>query len=56
MAITVDDLPYAAAAASVSEGPSMAEIVNGKLLNAFRRHHVPVTSFVIQKRVEAIGV
>ncbi|MCU1272737.1 MAG: hypothetical protein JWO48_168 [Bryobacterales bacterium] len=55
MAITVDDLPYAPVAANVSELPAAAEIVNGKLLAAFKVHHVPVTGFVIQKRVEALG-
>lgn len=55
VAITVDDLPYAPAAANVSEVPAAAEIVNGKLLAAFRVHHAPVTGFVIQKRVEALG-
>ena len=40
VAITVDDLPY--------DG-------SGRLLRAFREHHVPVTGFVIQKRVEDLG-
>jgi len=55
VAITVDDLPYAPAATNVSEAASTAETVNGKLLAAFRAHHVPVIGFVIQQRVEALG-
>ncbi|HEY1759866.1 MAG TPA: polysaccharide deacetylase family protein [Bryobacteraceae bacterium] len=50
MSITVDDLPYAGDLAAAS--PIR---VNRKLLAAFKRHHVPVTGFVIQKRVEDIG-
>ncbi len=34
---------------------SQAEIVNRRLLAAFRAHHIPVTGFVIQKRVESLG-
>jgi peptidoglycan/xylan/chitin deacetylase (PgdA/CDA1 family) len=49
VAITVDDLPYA------SGIQSSAEVVNRKLLAAFRAHHVPVTGFVIQKSVESLG-
>lgn len=59
VAITVDDLPYAsggAAASSLSEEQHTAETVNRKLLAAFERHRVPVTGFVIQKRVEALGL
>jgi peptidoglycan/xylan/chitin deacetylase (PgdA/CDA1 family) len=57
VAITVDDLPYAAggAAADTGEEAPQAENVNRRLLAAFRRRHVPVTGFVIQKRVEALG-
>ncbi len=58
VAITVDDLPYSAgplAAANVLEAPSMAEIVNRKLLASLQNHHVPVTGFVIQRRVESLG-
>jgi peptidoglycan-N-acetylglucosamine deacetylase len=50
VAITVDDLPYAGEPAGAS-----AATINDKLLAAFSRHHVPVTGFVIQKRVEEIG-
>ena len=53
VAITVDDLPYAAGAGVALS--STAEIVNRKLLAAFRTHHVPVTGFVIQKGVESFG-
>jgi peptidoglycan/xylan/chitin deacetylase (PgdA/CDA1 family) len=58
VAITVDDLPYAGgarASANVPEISSTAEGVNRKLLSAFQAHHVPVTGFVIQKRVESLG-
>jgi peptidoglycan/xylan/chitin deacetylase (PgdA/CDA1 family) len=40
VAITVDDLPV--------DG-------NGKLISAFEARHVPVTAFVIQKKVESLG-
>jgi peptidoglycan/xylan/chitin deacetylase (PgdA/CDA1 family) len=53
VAITVDDLPYVSAGGSGS--PSVAKSVNRRLLSAFRAHHVPVTGFVIQKQVEALG-
>jgi peptidoglycan/xylan/chitin deacetylase (PgdA/CDA1 family) len=51
VAITVDDLPFAGggAAADISE-------FNLDLLAAFQAHHVPVTGFVIQKRVESLGL
>src|SRR5437588_7254352 len=55
VAITVDDLPYAPDLPHLSEAASTAEIANGKLLAAFRAHHVPATGFVIQKRVETLG-
>jgi len=49
VAITVDDLPYAGSM------PSEAGTVNRALLDAFQRHHVPVTGFVIQQRSESLG-
>jgi peptidoglycan-N-acetylglucosamine deacetylase len=50
VAITVDDLPYA------GEGSAPdAEAINKQLLNAFQTHHVPVTGFVVQQRVESLG-
>jgi peptidoglycan-N-acetylglucosamine deacetylase len=57
VAITVDDLPYAAGSPSpeVAGNASQAEIVNRRLLAALRANHVPVTGFVIQKRVESLG-
>jgi peptidoglycan/xylan/chitin deacetylase (PgdA/CDA1 family) len=57
VAITVDDLPYAAgnAAADAAGEASQAENVNRRLLAAFRARRVPVTGFVIQERVEALG-
>ena len=56
VAITVDDLPYAGGTFTgtlVPAGISQADPINRKLLAAFRAHHVPVTGFVIQQRVEA---
>jgi peptidoglycan/xylan/chitin deacetylase (PgdA/CDA1 family) len=57
VAMTVDDLPYVSGspAPDVAGNASQAEIVNSRLLAAFRAHHVPVTGFVIQKRVESLG-
>jgi peptidoglycan/xylan/chitin deacetylase (PgdA/CDA1 family) len=58
VAITVDDLPYAGgaqAAPTVPEVPSTAETVNRKLLVALQAHRIPVTGFVIGKRVESLG-
>jgi peptidoglycan/xylan/chitin deacetylase (PgdA/CDA1 family) len=58
VAITVDDLPYAGGtfvAPIDPQIPSTAEMVNRKLLAAFQRHQIPVTGFVIQKRVESLG-
>jgi peptidoglycan/xylan/chitin deacetylase (PgdA/CDA1 family) len=58
VAITVDDLPYARgdfAYADVPAEASAALLVNDNLLTAFRTHRVPVTGFVIQKRVEFLG-
>jgi len=58
VAITIDDLPYvtgAQVAPNISGVRSSAEIANRKLLTALTAHRVPVTGFVIQKRVESIG-
>jgi peptidoglycan/xylan/chitin deacetylase (PgdA/CDA1 family) len=57
VAITVDDLPYApgGAVADAAGEASQAENVNRRLLAAFRARHVPVTGFVIQKRVDELG-
>jgi peptidoglycan/xylan/chitin deacetylase (PgdA/CDA1 family) len=58
VAITVDDLPYA----SSRPGPlnpteeKKAMQVNEKILRIFTRHHVPATGFVIEQRVEALGI
>lgn len=59
VAVTVDDLPYAAGDSGPAVSPSdvaVAEEINRKLLSALRHHHVPVTGFVIQERVEELGV
>ncbi len=50
VAITVDDLPNAGAGSAAD-----AEAINKELLAAFQTHQVPVTGFVIQQRVEALG-
>ncbi len=55
VAITVDDLPCVVPAADVADGPSAVEKINLDLLAAFQAHHVPVTGFVIQKRIESLG-
>jgi peptidoglycan/xylan/chitin deacetylase (PgdA/CDA1 family) len=48
VAITVDDLPFVGPAESAVAG-------NRALLEAFRRHHVPVTGFVVRQSVEQLG-
>lgn len=58
VAITVDDLPYALGNSSRLINPDDAKraaLVNDKILNAFVRHHVPATGFVVQQTVEEIG-
>jgi len=56
VAITVDDLPYASAQEVSPSDAVVAQEINRKILSALKRHHVPVTGFVIQKRVEELGV
>lgn len=59
LAVTVDDLPYATGDDAEAVSPSdaaTAEEINRKLWSAFRHHHVPVTGFVVQKRVEELGI
>lgn len=58
VAITVDDLPYAGATGQdlTTKDARSAQIVNRKLLGAFRTHHVPVTGFVNGKRAEGLGL
>jgi peptidoglycan/xylan/chitin deacetylase (PgdA/CDA1 family) len=48
VAITVDDLPFVGP-------PSEAVSANRALIEAFRKHHVPVTGFVIRRQVETLG-
>ena len=58
VAITVDDLPYAAGdgrALSPSDATTAAE-VNRTLVAALRKRHVPATGFVIQQGVDQLGV
>lgn len=54
VAITVDDLPYAAGGGDPADGVQ-AEAATHKLLDALRRRRVPVTAFVIGRRVEELG-
>ena len=58
VAVTVDDLPYAAGDSRVltpSDTTTAAE-VNWALVSALRRYRVPATGFVIQQRVEQLGL
>jgi peptidoglycan/xylan/chitin deacetylase (PgdA/CDA1 family) len=53
VAITVDDLPDAGS--ELGAPTSRPDVVNDRLLAAFRIHHVPVTGFVIQQRAQSFG-
>jgi peptidoglycan-N-acetylglucosamine deacetylase len=57
VAITFDDLPIAEtdvpAAGTIT--PIEVRTVNRAILDALRRHRVPATGFVIQKRVDDVG-
>ncbi len=58
VAITIDDLPFITGDNSRPMTPvdaKAAEQSNRKLLAGLGRHHVPVTGFVIQHGVEALG-
>jgi peptidoglycan/xylan/chitin deacetylase (PgdA/CDA1 family) len=58
VAMTVDDLPYAAAddgSGLLPADQGTAERVNRRLLTAFHRHHISATGFVIQQGVEKLG-
>lgn len=57
VAITVDDLPYVANAeqGSTSDVGSVAKQTNRKLLRTLKRHRVPVTGFVNEQGVGALG-
>ena len=54
MALTFDDLPIASAGAAA--GAAEAARVNRAILAALARHRAPATAFVIEQRVERIGV
>jgi peptidoglycan/xylan/chitin deacetylase (PgdA/CDA1 family) len=59
VAITVDDLPFISGDSSRGMRPAdapMAAKSNRKLLAGLARHYVPVTGFVIQRGVEALGL
>ncbi len=58
VAMTVDDLPLTSVVPlthSAAEARK-AEHVNTAILDAFSRNHIPATGFVIEQRVEEIGV
>jgi peptidoglycan/xylan/chitin deacetylase (PgdA/CDA1 family) len=57
VAITVDDLPFVAATENRSTSPtgSIAQEMNRKLLRILKRHRVPVTGFVSEQGVSALG-
>jgi peptidoglycan/xylan/chitin deacetylase (PgdA/CDA1 family) len=59
VAVTVDDLPYAVGDSTPAVSPSdatAADEINRKLLSALKHHLAPVTGFVVQKRVEELGI
>lgn len=58
VAITVDDLPYVSHThtALTLTDVNHARQANQKLLVAFKKHGVPVTGFVIEGRVEDLGM
>ena len=59
VAITIDDLPYVTGdesrLMSTDDAPA-AVISNRQLLDVLQKHHVPVTGFVIQHSVDALGL
>ena len=54
--MTFDDLPFAAAHPASRSNADAAAKINQAILAGLARHHVPVTGFVIQKRVEELGI
>jgi peptidoglycan/xylan/chitin deacetylase (PgdA/CDA1 family) len=59
VAVTIDDLPFVSGDDSRGMLPADATAAaasNHKLLATLARHHVPVTGFVIQSGVEALGL
>jgi peptidoglycan/xylan/chitin deacetylase (PgdA/CDA1 family) len=58
VAMTVDDLPFAAGIPALEHAAGMkgAEQVNETIVQAFTRHHVPATGFVIEQRAQALGL
>ena len=56
VAITMDDLPYVEPERGLTPADGrMARQVNRTLLAAFKRHHIPVTGFVNEQQVSALG-
>jgi len=56
--MTVDDLPFASPVPLVRNAAEArrAEHVNNAILDAFSRNHIPATGFVIEQKVQEIGV
>lgn len=56
VAITVDDLPYAAPGHPITAADAkFAAEIDGRLLKEFKRHHAPAIGFVNQKTAEQLG-
>lgn len=57
VAITIDDLPYATAGdrAPTESERAYADSINRTIITTLVQRHVPVTGFVIQRRVEQLG-
>jgi peptidoglycan/xylan/chitin deacetylase (PgdA/CDA1 family) len=56
VAITIDDLPYVEPERGLTPADgSMARQVNRTLLGEFKRHDIPVTGFVNEQHVSALG-
>jgi peptidoglycan-N-acetylglucosamine deacetylase len=57
VAVTVDDLPYVTETepGSTSSDGSIVQQMNRKLLQTLKRHRVPVTGFVNEQSVSALG-
>ena len=59
VAITIDDLPYVTGDEShlmAGADASAAAMANRHLLDVLQQHHVPVTGFVIEHSVQALGI
>jgi peptidoglycan/xylan/chitin deacetylase (PgdA/CDA1 family) len=58
VAMTVDDLPFVPGTAQpLNPGDAKRAVqVNGKILRAFARQHIPATGFVIEQHVQQLGI